>query len=419
MSSHIKNIVIILLSLVIVGQFLWSGKKEAHVPLVQEQEETPAVTEPLALSELSLDNSMRTTLSLEFTSAVPQELLQAESPAEISPPVPGQWVWSNPYLLKFLAQKSLPLNMHYTVTLNATVFSDEIISGDRSKSLSTGAFALQECTLDELPSATGPDMIELEGRVRFNSAVNPENFLSAISLEEANGTAIDLDLRTNWVSSSLTFRSAPIRKTNDKRSLLFKVSPTLVMTHSNLSLGQEYTQEIVVHLDPELRLVDISADASKSQTSIELRFSTSVAAASLRKHLQITPGLDFTVSSHGRTATINGNFQPGSMYSLALMQGLTAEDGATLTAPFTTSLAMPNLEPSVDFAARGMFLPKDGAGQIAVEYVNTKSLELTVCRIFPNNLVALFQDYGYSVFDDDYAGDWVPEHLGSEIFRTT
>lgn len=419
MSSHIKNIVIILLSLVIVGQFLWSGKKEAHVPLVQEQEEAPAVTEPLALSELSLDNSMRTTLSLEFTSAVPQELLQAESPAEISPPVPGQWVWSNPYLLKFLAQKSLPLNMHYTVTLNATVFSDEIISGDRSKSLSTGAFALQECTLDELPSATGPDMIELEGRVRFNSAVNPENFLSAISLEEANGTAIDLDLRTNWVSSSLTFRSAPIRKTNDKRSLLFKVAPTLVMTDSNLSLGQEYTQEIVVHLDPELRLVDISADASKSQTSIELRFSTSVAAASLRKHLQITPGLDFTVSSHGRTATINGNFQPGSMYSLALMQGLTAEDGATLAAPFTTSLAMPNLEPSVDFAARGMFLPKDGAGQIAVEYVNTKSLELTVCRIFPNNLAALFQDYGYSVFDDDYAGDWVPEHLGSEIFRTT
>jgi uncharacterized protein YfaS (alpha-2-macroglobulin family) len=404
--STAKNWVIVLLLLVVAGQ-TW---------LLRDRYLTPA-PDSLSVASVSLDSAMRTAIAVEFDSPVPEEARLLPAPATITPALEGQWIWANPYTLKFLAASPLPLDMEYTLTLAPETFPADFLTGERTLTVRTGSFDVQELTANELPSAAGADMVELEGRVVFNAPVDPQGLLNSMQLSEGNGTRVELTLQTRWRSTSFNFRSAPVRKTTEGRTLTLRLAPGLNVADKSLTLGREFRREVVLRLDPVLRVTGVSPEADKGQTRIRLEFSAPVSAAALREHLRVAPDTDVSISAHGATATVNGPFAPGGSYTLRIGKGLTAEDGALLEADVEEALRVPNLPPSVDFADSGMFLPRQGRGLVGVEHVNADSVDLTVSRIFPNNLTSLFQQYGYSVFDDGGARDSVPYHLGTEILR--
>jgi uncharacterized protein YfaS (alpha-2-macroglobulin family) len=406
--SAAKNWIIALLLLVVAGQ-AW---------LLRDRYLTGG-PESLAVSAVSLDSAMRTTIDVEFDRPVPEETRKLPAPAAVMPAVEGQWVWANPYTLKFLAASPLPLDMQYTLTLSTDVFPAAVLQGPREQVVRTGSFDVQEMTVSELASEAGADMVELEGNLVFNAPVDPQQLLTAMSLAEGNGTQVELSLQTRWRSTSFGFRSAPVRKDMKGRSLTLRLDPSLNVAGKSLTLGREFRREVALRLDPELRVENVSPQADKGQSRIQIQFSAPVAAPAVREHLRVTPEGDISVSTHGKTATVTGKLVPGGTYTVRVAKGLKAEDGAELGAAFEESMRMPDLPPSVDFSARGMFLPRQGRGLLGVEHVNADSVDLTVSRVFPNNLSALFQDYGYSIFDDGGARDMVPYHLGSEILRQT
>ncbi|MDY0307892.1 MAG: MG2 domain-containing protein, partial [Desulfovibrionaceae bacterium] len=373
----------------------------------------------LSVTGVSLDSQMRTTVSLEFGRPVPEAMRLMDGPASIEPSIEGQWVWANPYALKFLAQTPLPLDMQYSVTLNREVFPDDTLKGERSALVRTGSFAVREMTVNELASEAGPDMVELEGRIVFNAPVDPQNLLAALSLKEKDGSAVEVSLLTQWRTTSFGFRSAPVRKDAAGRALTLRLAPELTVAEKSLSLGREFSRIIELRLDPVLRVVSASPRSDKDLSSIELEFSAPVSAAAVREAVRIEPRAEISVSAHGKNVSLTGTLVPGGTYVVHMEKGLLAEDGAVLEAAFEKSLRMPDLPPSVDFSSPGMFLPRQGQGLLGIEHVNADTVELTVSRVFPNNLSTLFQDYGYSIFDGGSARDSVPYHLGSEIYRET
>jgi len=373
----------------------------------------------LTVASISLDSLMRTAVTVEFDQPVPEPTRALNAPASLRPEVEGQWAWANPYTLKFLAQTPLPLDMQYTLTLSPEVFPEDTLRGERNALIRTGSFSVQEMTVNELASDAGPDMVELEGRVVFNAPVDPQDLLRAMSLAEADGTRVEISLQTHWRTPSLGFRSAPIRKDAAGRTLTLRLAPELTVAEKSISLGREYRHDIELRLDPVLRVISVSPQSDRDQTRIDLEFSAPVSAAAIRKALVLTPETPFSISTHGRTASLNGKLEPGSTRTLRIAKGLRAEDGAVLEIAFEQLLRMPDLPPSVDFSAEGMFLPRQGEGLLELEYVNADTVELTVSRVFPNNLSSMFQDYGYSIFDGGAARDSVPYHLGSEIHRET
>lgn len=402
-----KNWIIGLLLLVIAGQ-AWL-LKDLYLPEPQG----------FSVAAVSLDSLMRTTVAVEFDRPVPESVRAQAAPASMEPAVQGQWVWTNPYTLKFLAASPLPLDMQYTLTLGPEAFPQGMLRGERSALVRTGSFAVQELTVNELASEAGPDMVELEGRIVFNAPVDPQDLLGALSLTEADRTPVELSLQTHWRAVSFGFRSAPVRKDAAGRTLTLRLDPALSVAEKALSLGREYRRDIDLRLDPVLRVVGVSPRSDRDQARIDIEFSAPVSAAAVRDALTLSPGSRLSISAHGKTASVSGRLEPGSTHALNIDRGLRAEDGAVLETPVEQTVRMPDLAPEVDFSAQGMFLPRQGQGLLEVEYVNADTVELTVSRVFPNNLSALLQDYGYSVFDGGAAGDSVPYHLGSEIRRET
>ena len=403
-----KNWIIAVLLLVIAGQS-WL-LKDLYLS------EKP---QGLSVIGVSLDSLMRTAVAVEFDQPVPDTTRAQDKPARLDPLVEGQWVWTNPYTLKFLAQTPLPLDMQYTLTLSPEVFPKDTLRGERSALIRTGSFAVQEMTLNELASDAGPDMVELEGRVVFNAPVDPQDLLRSMTLSDAGGESVEISLQTHWRTTNLGFRSAPVRKDAAGRTLTLRLDPGLAVAEKALTLGREYRRDIELRLDPVLRVVSVSPRSDKDQARIDLEFSAPVSSATIRELLTLTPETPLSISAHGRTASLSGKLEPGGTRTLRIARGLRAEDGAVLETAFEQVLRMPDLPPSVDFSAEGMFLPRQGEGLLELEYVNADTVDLTVSRVFPNNLSAMFQDYGYSIFDGGAARDSVPYHLGSEIHRET
>lgn len=406
--SAAKNWVIVLLLLVVAVQ-TWLLKDRYFVPAPQET----------TVSAVSLDSAMRTAITVEFDRAVPDERRAMPAPAAMAPAAEGQWVWANPYTLKFLAQAPLPLDMQYTLSLSPDVFPAGVLGGERDLVVRTGNFEVRELTVNELASETGADMVELEGNISFNAPVDPQQLLPALRLTEGNGTQVELVLQTRWRSTSFGFRSVPVRKAPQARTLTIVLDPALTVAGKSLALGREFRREVVLRLDPQLRVESVSPQSDKGQSRVQIEFSAPVDAAALRERLRIEPQIEVAVSARGRTATVSGALSPGREYRLRIAKGLKAADGALLEADHETPVRMPDLPPSVDFSASGMFLPRQGSGLLGVEHVNADSAELTVSRVFLNNLGPLFQDYGYSIFDGGGARDTVPYHLGNEILRET
>lgn len=77
-------------------------------------------------------------------------------------------------------------------------------------------------------------------------------------------------------------------------------------------------------------------------------------------------------------------------------------------------MRIPDLEPSVDFKDQGMFLSRNGYKNLAIKSINTNAAELSIDRVYFNNLFPFFAT-DYSVFDDDYGGGSVNSSFGDRL----
>ncbi|NCC25598.1 MAG: alpha-2-macroglobulin family protein, partial [Deltaproteobacteria bacterium] len=83
---------------------------------------------------------------------------------------------------------------------------------------------------------------------------------------------------------------------------------------------------------------------------------------------------------------------------------------------FVQRIDFPAIEPSADFIHQGMFLSRQGLRTLELQTVNLPEIELTLDRIYPDNLFMLFASYyGPSLFDrSSYTGPLM-HYLGDRI----
>ena len=62
-----------------------------------------------------------------------------------------------------------------------------------------------------------------------------------------------------------------------------------------------------------------------------------------------------------------------------------------------------------------MFLDSKGTKAVELKSINVKQIDLTVDRVYLNNLFYLFQSYGYSVWRDEYYRGAAGDYYGSRI----
>ena len=377
------------------------------------------------VADLTLDMNRMRDLYLEFTYPLGLDQVGMEANASLatfSPEIDGIWSWVSPTMLNFKAEEPFSGASEYELALNppALLGPDEAFVGETLLTFKTGTFKVEQIRLEQQPDPGGPTMVTIGGQIRFNTEVDPETLLGHIKLIDplrGEEDPVPLALLDAYSSRSLSFRSAPLEKTDQARDLILSVAPDLLPSMGNIPLGQEASQTINLYLDPTLQVQKTNYSPTGNRFDVVLSFTSPVAAETAQQYLTVTPDQPVRLSASGSSLIIHGDFLPGRAYTVGLDAGLTAIDGAVLEKAYSAAGTMPNLEPRVDFAAQGMFLSAKDSRQMVLETVNAPKAQLVVDRVYRSNLFSLFSNHPWRVFDPSFWDNDLDHSLGDRILE--
>ncbi|HKV11495.1 MAG TPA: hypothetical protein VJ725_25350, partial [Thermoanaerobaculia bacterium] len=329
------------------------------------------------------------------------------APAEIFPALGGSWKWQDTNALRFQPNGGFPVASEYKVTLEPEKIlgENQVLTGDHELTIKTDPFLVEAVEVTEEPALEGKAKVIYRGEMRFNYAVNPEVLAPLVQVNDPDvAEPIEVTLETDWQNNVIGFRTAPIEKKKEERTVQLVISGELTPAEGNSPLGKEFVQDIQVGSADKLAVWGIEAIPGPRESSLKIRFSSPISAAVAEKYVTIEPKANVRFSAERNELMVTGELEPGTTYTVTVGQGMPATDDATLEEEYSEEVLLPDLDPTVDFQSQGMFLSASGNHTVAIESVNVPKVRMTVDRVFLNNLFFTFQYGGFFDYEYGYFG---------------
>ncbi|WP_428566698.1 MAG: alpha-2-macroglobulin family protein [Solidesulfovibrio sp. DCME] len=426
--SRVKDILILVLFCIALGEFVLLARQPAPPPPPPAPKPTAQAPAPVPNAEavrvigVGMDPERGRYLLAAFDRPVAGAVegsAPKAPPAGLEPALAGQWAWVSPWMLRFTPKDGFAQATTYTLSFKGADFLSppQSLTGQEVWKTAYGAFEATRLTAHLEPAPEGGAMVVVRGEAVFNRNVDPKVLADNIALLDPNSPdkPVAVSLTTTYPSKKIGFVSDPIVKTAQQRDVKVAITTGLRPEKGDVALAREAVAVIPVALDPHLRLRDIKAASEEGAATVRLAFSTPVPADDAAAgHITIDPGVETTLSADGADLLVSGEFEPGREYTVTVDKGLTAGDGAVLDETASRVVRIPDLDPSVDFKDQGMFLSRNGYKNLAIKSINTNAAELSIDRVYFNNLFPFFAT-DYSVFDDDYGGGSVNTSFGDRL----
>jgi uncharacterized protein YfaS (alpha-2-macroglobulin family) len=341
-------------------------------------------------------------------------------PVTMSPSVGGAWSWRTPSVLRFEPSGRLPAATRFTLAVvEARLVGDgQHLVGEREHVVETDRFVVERVELTEEPVVGAKGQVLLRGNVRFNYAVEPAELVTRIRLTDplrGEEDPVEVELESGWRSEVIGFRAGPVRKEKRERRLVLSIDQELTPAEGNVRLAAAFEHEIVLGSKESLRVRSVTSEPGENESNVRISLSSPVKAGVAEPYVRLEPEVSVRLASAGNELVLTGALLPGESYELEILEGLPAVDEAVLLESYATTLTIPNLDPSLDFASDGVFLSRRGLHNIALESVNVDRAELQVDRVFLNNLFAMLSYRGFSNRERSYYGGSVRDAVGGRI----
>ncbi len=425
---HWKDLVIGVLALLLVSMSAFAFREQlvATAPWLGKLAQLGGPDgEPVAVFDVVLDREGRAHVDILFDRPLGEgrvdEILE-QAPATISPPLGGFWKWQDTNALRFQPSGGFPIASKYDIALipERILKPGQVFTGDTELEVVTDRFLLDGVDLLEEPALEGKGQVVFRGTLRFNYPVNPELLATKIRLIDPDAEKpLAVTLETSWTAQEIGFQTAAVQKKPAERTVRLVIAGDLTPAEGNVALGDDHVQEIPLGSSEKLTVRGVETEPGDQESTIRIRFSSPVSAAVAEKYVRFQPEVRFRSSADRNLLSLTGPFRPGAAYKLTIAKGMPATDDAVLREEHRADVRLPDLAPTVGFQSQGMFLSAAGAHAVALESVNVDRVQMTVDRVYLNNLFFLFQYGGFFEGETTYTGGEVQHALGSRIAETS
>ncbi|MDR2175363.1 MAG: hypothetical protein LBO82_05440 [Synergistaceae bacterium] len=329
-----------------------------------------------------------------------QALPVSDFPFVTAPPIQAEGKWLD--RRTFAASLLAPLEM-------ATVYSVTVREGlksQRGRLIGEGAaFTFQTAPLRLLSAAaTVMNRGGVDLRLDFNIPVSPSRlrgFLTVL-MNEHQETSYRI---ASGLAAKTIRATVPVDVDRETFRLTVRLAAGLTGEAGTLGLPEDEVKYFT--LTPKLRLTSVRAEnayGGGNILNVFANFGLDAGKASAGGFIKVEPAVPFSVESwYSGELLIRGGFKPRERYVFTFRKGLPSTfRGLSLDEDVVQAVIMPDLPSSVNFAAPGTFLSPAGGGRIPVELVNVRKLELSLWRLYENNIPYIMRS-DYSYFDRSLA----------------
>ena len=422
--SDPKNVAIALL--VVIVLIMGGLLVKDNLPVSGAKKVLTDVSGGVSVVEVKFDTQDNAFLDIIFNKPIgksEQGEILGRDPAVINPPVNGSWTWKTPNVLSFQASYRFNMATDYTITLKPENFlkTGESLDGKTVFEIRTDKFKVEQATVEEDPVPDQKNTVTLAGTIDFNYTVDPTVAARKISLTElpsekgGEEKQIPVRLVTDYWNTTIKWQSDPIEKSAEERELRLVIVGDLTPAEGNVALGEDYVEKIMLGSKDKLAVRSAEPKSEYPRSSLALGFSSSVSPDIASDYISVEPKVNYSVKRVGNDLILTGDFVPGSKYQLTIAKGLPALDDAVLREEYKKEIQFSDLAPKLEFESPGMFLDSKSTQAVVLKSINMDSVELTIDRVFLNNIFFLFQSYGYSVWRDEFYQGTVSDFMGGRV----
>ena len=334
-----------------------------------------------------------TDFSITFSEGiVDKSRVGTEVPAEalrFTPAVQGTARWVAPDRIGFFLDAPLAPAAQYTVKLTSEINPSEVfqLTGQKEFKFTTEPFAVQQTRMEFNTDESREYAIGF-GTITFNYPVTTADLKAHLSIELDDGTEIPYQIQTNTVTArTITFETKRIKRSDVNQEIKVKVEKGFKCTGGEIGLEKANVTPVILRGRGTLGVTYSDVRESDGTPYISVSFNAPVLSDTIEPYLEVTPAVDYQVTSNYRNIRIHGDFKRRTTYTLKIRRGLTARNDAVLKGDYMTRFKIPDIRPQLRFLGDGFFLARKGHLNLGLTTINVKRVKLDIEKVFANNLI--------------------------------
>ena len=334
--------------------------------------------------------SQNSTIRIELTHEQPMVDLNnelKENPFSFSPSLKGKAYWVSNNTIEFVPEEgTLKPGSLYECTFQLGKF----VEVDKKLKEFNFSFRVQErnftLSIEPLPITDAqPDEINIKGEICFSDIVKKEEVEKILTAKDGNNKSYPVEIipTDNLTRYQFCINQIP-RDTEDYQL-------TITANGSPARIDQTQSEEVLIPAKDSFRFLSATR-IDESENGIEVVFSAPLSDTQDLKGLIEIPELSSSVFQIKENRVfIYFEANQLSKLTLNIHEGVKSSQGKTLGTSHSISFSEINLKPQVEMLTTAAILPDSKSLIIPFRAVNLYAVDLSVIRIFENNVLMFMQ----------------------------
>lgn len=336
---------------------------------------------------ISRESAIRVRLAAQVNTLQQTNQEESRQLFSLSPSVKGKTYWIDARTVEFRPDADLKPGQAYVVKFDLGKITD--VAND----LKTFAFDFKviepayHVEIDGLKAQTNSSMdrMKLTGSILFADAEQPEAIEQILSAKHA-GKATGIKWQHNAQTRVSTFTIDSIAKAEQPGAL------ALTWNGSPISAKKKDTRELRVPRTGAFEVLDIRA-VQEPEQHVLIQFSDPILVAQQLNGLIAISGVtDARYTIEGSEVKVYAPDRLEGDYAIAVNEGVENSNSRKITAAYAANVSFENRLPSVSIPGKGTILPGAGKLTMPFEAVNLRAVDVTIVKIFENNVPQYFQN---------------------------
>ena len=334
--------------------------------------------------------SQNSTIRIELTHEQPMVDLNnelKENPFSFSPSLKGKAYWVSNNTIEFVPEEgTLKPGSLYECTFQLGKF----VEVDKKLKEFNFSFRVQErnftLSIEPLPITDAqPDEINIKGEICFSDIVKKEEVEKILTVKDGNNKSYPVEIipTDNLTRYQFCINQIP-RDTKDYQL-------TITANGSPARIDQTQSEEVLIPAKDSFRFLSATR-IDEPENGIEVVFSAPLSDTQDLKGLIEIPELSSSVFQIKENRVfIYFEANQLSKLTLNIHEGVKSSQGKTLGTSHSISFSEINLKPQVEMLTTAAILPDSKSLIIPFRAVNLYAVDLSVIRIFENNVLMFMQ----------------------------
>jgi uncharacterized protein YfaS (alpha-2-macroglobulin family) len=347
---------------------------------------------------------------------------------EFKPAVRGMYKWNSSSELQFSPAEGFLPGTEYTAVITRQVLrysKKPYPLGKETKfKFHTAPLHVAATQLSyERGAGGGNVMTRLD--LNFNYDVQVTDAAAKVKLS-SNGRPVSFNAVNGGKGKTVSLQFLPLTGEDKPVPIKIEIAKGVKLATTAYQSATDTLIEAEVPSRYTLSITGIASQHSGTEATVTLSTSQPVAEEGLKNYISLEPAVIFEAqAAEGGITLTSTEMKPDQTYQVTVARGLEGTFGGRMKSSYSEQVTFGKLAPTIDFNnTKGMYLSSRGYKNLALNIVNVPKVEVTVTKVYENNIEQLIGrgrsgDYAYD--DEGNEGGsyetYNTANLGDTIFH--